>query len=88
MIGQADFPNSAIAEVFNREARILQYPEKQTSGQILPTVDWDNHCFSRWMLQDQMGASLAVLGVSVTGKKTQEFASSRHYSIATETVSV
>jgi hypothetical protein len=79
---------SAFVKVFDSEARVLEDAEKQTLGQIFPTVDRDNYCFSHWMLQNQMGASLATFGVSVTEEKTEEFASTCHYSTATETVSV
>jgi hypothetical protein len=79
---------SAFEKVFDFEARILKNAEKQSFGQILPTMDRDNYGFSHWMFQNQMGASLAAFGVSVAEKKTEKFASTRHYSIATETVSV
>jgi hypothetical protein len=79
---------SAFAKVFDSKARVLEDAGQQTLGQIFPTVDRDNHCFSRWILQDQMGTSLAAFGVTIAEKKTQEFTSARHYSIATETVSV
>jgi hypothetical protein len=35
-----------------------------------------------------MRTSLAVFGVSITEEKAEEFTGSRHYSIATDTVSV
>src|SRR4029077_4965136 len=60
---------SAFVKVFDSEARVLEDAEKQTLGQIFPTVDRDNYCFSHWMLQNQMGASLATFGVSVTERK-------------------
>jgi hypothetical protein len=75
-------------KVFDREAGILQNPEKQIFGQILAAVYWNNYGFAIWMLQNWMGTSLAAFGVSVMEEKAQEFAGSRHYSIATETVSV
>jgi hypothetical protein len=39
-------------KVFDREAGILQNPEKQTFGQILAAVYWNNYGFAIWMLQN------------------------------------